>query len=300
MEGAAEGLQDRNLEGTGSQRRVTYNLGEKDYQSPPQNSPVSAANMSLTHIHHPVHDPDPSRAYEPVQYLSRNMLGGPPTSTIALKGNTPDEIIQAATTRQWEKYLSKVPYDVRPTFSAAPQSEYYGAEVLEDGQVLHKSAANNAFRAFYDEETGRCFAFACHEVTWSYQAAGDSRTAWPLELFYPSDTRLHDAMQKMLPPPEGASPEMMIFPKHATPYAPLLPSLEERLRAPYAVSEALEVRQITHHCAGPQNETGREGIDSLISNTVGQFGKPITPSTTDEDVPGTPLSARVAHTGGKL
>ncbi|KAJ7100763.1 hypothetical protein B0H15DRAFT_944053 [Mycena belliarum] len=239
--------------------------------------PRPRTNMSLTHNHHPVHDPDPSRAYEPVQYLSRNMLGGPPTSTIALKGNTPDEIIQAATTRQWEKYLSKVPYDVRPTFSAAPQSEYYGAEVLEDGQVLHKSAANNAFRAFYDEETGRCFAFACHEVTWSYQAAGDSRTAWPLELFYPSDTRLHDAMQKMLPPPEGASPEMMIFPKHATPYAPLLPSLEERLKALYA------------------NETGREGIDSLISNTVGQFGKPITPSTTDEDVPGTPLSARVAQ-----
>ncbi|KAJ7098523.1 hypothetical protein B0H15DRAFT_945039 [Mycena belliarum] len=224
-----------------------------------------------------VHDPNPSTPYEPVQYLSRKILGLPLPPVIIQHSENPAEIIDAAVARQWTKYHTKEPYDVRPTFSAAPQSEYYGTAMLNDGQLVHKSAAKNVYRAFYDQRNGSCFAFPCHEVTWSFQAASETDRVWPRELFYPSEARLHDAMKKMLPPPSGNPTEIMAFPAHSMLHPPPLPSIEERLRAPYA------------------NATGREDIDAIISNFIERH-KPSTAATVSPTAsPDTPLTDEVVR-----
>ncbi|KAJ7074936.1 hypothetical protein B0H15DRAFT_806523, partial [Mycena belliarum] len=234
------------------------------------------------------HDPDPSTPYEPVQYLSRKILGLPLPPVIVQHSENPTEIIDAAVARQWVKYHTKEPYDVRPTFSAAPQSEYYGTATLDDGQLVHKSAAKNAYRAFYDQRTGKFFAFPCHEVTWSFQAASGMDRAWPRELFYPSEARLSEAMRGMLPSPSGNPAEAAIFPAHSMPHAPPLPSIEERLRAPYAVRKFGIPKTSTHLRDVWQNATGREDIDALISNFIERHKLPtaVPPSpTTSLDTP---------------
>jgi hypothetical protein len=73
---------------------------------------------------------------------------------VALSAGGPVATIAEAVSRQWQKYAEHQPVDVDPTFSAAPQSEYYGHVVLPNGQILHRSSAANVFRIFRNRETG--------------------------------------------------------------------------------------------------------------------------------------------------
>ncbi|KAJ7735257.1 hypothetical protein DFH07DRAFT_780053 [Mycena maculata] len=91
-----------------------------------------------------------------------------------------------------------------------PQTEYYGYEVLPDGQLLHQSASLNVFRVHENPETGEPFTINSHEFTLTLQAPTDNRV-WPREVIYPSTERLKDKMAQLAPTLEPA------FPVHAVP-----------------------------------------------------------------------------------
>ncbi|KAJ7116176.1 hypothetical protein C8R46DRAFT_1051393 [Mycena filopes] len=140
----------------------------------------------------------------------------------------PIETVNDAVTRAWQKVAANQPLTVLPTFSAAPQSEYYGSIVLSDGQVLHRSSAQNVFRVFTDPITDEPFTLSCHEFIFHLAAPDDPTKAWHLELLYPNDDRIRSAMTTMSPldPPVGSD---VGFPVHATSHAPPMVPLSERL-----------------------------------------------------------------------
>ncbi|KAJ7103033.1 hypothetical protein B0H15DRAFT_942546 [Mycena belliarum] len=214
---------------------------------------------------------DPRVPYEDVQYLSKQTFRQPPMPTVVLQNEAPADIVEAAVARQWEKFLSKIPTDVRPTFSAAPQSEYYGAVKLSDGQIVHQSSAQNVFRLFHDEETGLCFSMPCHEVILHFQPSNDTTRTWSHELFYPSDARLRETMARMMPVPVGSGLPPMVFPVHATSEPPPLPSLEERLqrRAAKPAEGAVGnlVSNFLGHSAAPSNNSSEPPTDSSSEST---------------------------------
>ncbi|KAJ7905816.1 hypothetical protein B0H14DRAFT_2554251 [Mycena olivaceomarginata] len=128
--------------------------------------------------------------------------------------------------RQWQRYAAGAPLDVEPTFSAAPQSEYYGSVILPNGQRLHRSAGFNVFRIFRDHGTGQPFTMSCHEFTFHVSTPDDPQRIWDLELCYPSDERLSAAMAT-LPSIEGQEP--LSYPVHATKQAPPMIPLGHRV-----------------------------------------------------------------------
>ncbi|KAJ7507328.1 hypothetical protein B0H11DRAFT_2319204 [Mycena galericulata] len=189
--------------------------------------------MSISHSH--TDDPliriapNPDSLYEDVQYLSRHQYHHPPSVTQALDDEVSVlDIIDRAVTRHWAPYLNREEIPVNATFSAAPQSEYYGAVTLPDGQRLHRSVALNCLRIFKNPETGLPYSVSCHEVTHHLEATPDE-TLWSQELYYPSNERLHREMASMSTAPAPQADEDVGFPVHATPIPPPLPTPDERL-----------------------------------------------------------------------
>ncbi|KAJ6502984.1 hypothetical protein DFH09DRAFT_1102286 [Mycena vulgaris] len=178
------------------------------------------------------HDREP----DSVQYLLRQPLHQPPTqTTYVVNQEFLAQLVDAAVTRQWEKFIHKQPLDVRPTFAVAPQSEYYSAVIFPDGQVVHRSTSQNVWRLFENEETGRAFSVLVHEFTMHFEAPRSTDQTWQMELFYPSDAALQAAMQGMFPlePMSGNETE---FPVHATQSEPATLPIKECLEHPRAAS----------------------------------------------------------------
>ncbi|KAJ7794950.1 hypothetical protein B0H14DRAFT_3496554 [Mycena olivaceomarginata] len=138
-----------------------------------------------------------------------------------LNAGGPIATLEESVHRQWQCYATGAPLDVEPTFSAAPQSEYYGSVILPNGQRLHRSAGFNVFRIFRDHGTGQPFTMSCHEFTFHVSTPDDPQRIWDLELCYPSDEHLSAAMAT-LPSIEGQEP--LSYPVHATKQAlPMIP-----------------------------------------------------------------------------
>jgi hypothetical protein len=174
--------------------------------------------------------PDDTRTVPPllknVQYLVRAQYGDPPMPVVALNASGPIATLEESVCRQWQRSVVGLPLDVDPTFSAAPQSEYYGSVVLPNGQRLHRSAGFNVFRIFRDRSTGHPFTMSCHEFTFHVSTPDDPQRIWDLELCYPSDERLSAAMAT-LPSTEGQEP--LSYPVHATTQAPPMIPLSHRI-----------------------------------------------------------------------
>ncbi|KAJ7431343.1 hypothetical protein FB451DRAFT_1489098 [Mycena latifolia] len=214
--------------------------------------------------------------FEPVQYLSHHAYRHPPTPAIVLNGETPAQIIDGAVTRQWGRYFSKAPTSIRPTFSAAPQSEYYGAVTLPDGQIVHRSSGQNTFRFFFDEDTGDYWTIPCHEVIWSFQAPVDPTLTWQYELFYPSNERLHRAMENMMPASGTTTP--LDFPVHATNQTPSLPRRVASLGAVLAVRPIFPI-PVRGTKRERQESSGNRTVDALITDLLGPHTLPTPPLT---------------------
>jgi hypothetical protein len=202
--------------------------------------PVAASAMSVEPFNSSVQE-RPEEPYEDIQYLSRLSFQHPPIAVADIGASNPSAILNGAVARQWIKYQNREPLQVRPTFAAAPQSEYYGAVELSNGQVVHRSSAQNVFRAFQDPETGLPFTIPCHEFVLSYQIPSDPTKTWPLETPYPSNTRLQHAMERMTPPGVDATADDAAFPVHATWYAPPMLPMEDRMRMPITPLNELEI-----------------------------------------------------------
>ncbi|KAJ7693138.1 hypothetical protein B0H17DRAFT_1199971 [Mycena rosella] len=168
------------------------------------------------------HNTNPNIPYEIVQYLSCEHTNQSLPVIVPLELETPLQIIDAAVSRQWVNYLTKTPIDVCPTFSTAPQSEYYGSVTLPDGQVVHQSSSQNVFRVFSDKETGRPFTISGHEVTLHFSSPLDNQSTWQMELFIPADDRLRAALEAMMPT-DGTAASESAFPVHATFRMPPMP-----------------------------------------------------------------------------
>ncbi|KAJ6511295.1 hypothetical protein C8R47DRAFT_1064894 [Mycena vitilis] len=191
---------------------------------------VNPRPESPLHVH-PVMTPAPTipyalpfvnNPYESVQYLSRQQFQRPPPLFLDCPPRPEDALaaIQEVLHEQWGKYRHSMPIDVRPTFSAAPQSKYVGSYTFPDGQLVHRSVAMNNLEVLTDERTGLPYTITGHTVrdTFSVPLAADA--VWPLELVYPSNERLHEEMSRCMQEiPDGDSG----FPVHATTLQPPLP-----------------------------------------------------------------------------
>ncbi|KAJ7429142.1 hypothetical protein B0H11DRAFT_1945765 [Mycena galericulata] len=122
----------------------------------------------------------PNSSFETVQYLSRNHYHRPGPPDARLGGDSPDAAIQRA----------KRPLDVHPAFSASPQSFYLGSSTREDGQVVHDMVNLNSIQVLYNPEDGRPFTLTGHLYSHLLQSPSATSVVWPLEIPYPSDTRI--------------------------------------------------------------------------------------------------------------
>jgi hypothetical protein len=118
---------------------------------------------------------------------------------VALNASGPVVTITEAVSHQWQKYTEHQLLDIGPTFSAAPQSEYYGHVVLPSGQTLHRSSATNVFRIFRNCKTGAPFTMSCHEFTFHITTPDDPQSVWDFELCFPEANRLRQAMATLVP-----------------------------------------------------------------------------------------------------
>lgn len=219
-------------------------------------------------------------SYETVQYLSRQHLETPPPAVVPVVDESPLQLLDGALTRQWTKFLNNTPIDVRPTFVAAPQSEYYGAVTLADGQIVHQSSAQNAFRVFNDVGSGAPFTLAGHEVTLHFSSPRNPHESWPMELVLPSDERLREVMGAMTP--EGAPPlEDPAFPVHAVAQPPPMISNEERrLQMMRVISLFLPGNSATYHPLQTRNTL--DPLETLLMRPL----SPLSPLSTisEEDL----------------
>ncbi|KAJ7645044.1 hypothetical protein DFH06DRAFT_1333344 [Mycena polygramma] len=179
----------------------------------------------------PYVSPFSTAPYEHIQYLSRQQFHHPPPNTTIPPPHPNDALssIESVLHEQWGKYLRREAADVLPAFSAAPQSKYIGCYTRPDGQQIHRSVAMNSLEVLTDERTGRPYSLVGHTVRDTYAVPTSEDTVWPLELFYPTNDRLHEAMVQCLrdPPSDGDSG----FPVHARTDCPPLPGFDDPLSA---------------------------------------------------------------------
>ncbi|KAK7007323.1 hypothetical protein R3P38DRAFT_2553532 [Favolaschia claudopus] len=169
----------------------------------------------------------PPGPYEEIQYMARSALPMIDLPTTPLNPLGPIATIGDGLQRVWHDYYSKRPIATEPTFFAAPQSEFHGAVVLPDGQVVYRSSAYNAYHLFPDPIHQRTLAVTGHSFTFTVASPSDPATPWKLEAPYPAPERLIEAMkgydsQKDQPP--------LRFPTNATRVPPPLVAAHHRVR----------------------------------------------------------------------
>ncbi|KAJ6447505.1 hypothetical protein C8R47DRAFT_1085259 [Mycena vitilis] len=188
----------------------------------PESAPPSLPRL-------PYVSPFSTAPYENIQYLSRQQFHQPPTVASMSPPHPNDALasIESVLHEQWGRYMRREPVDVLPAFTAAPQSKYIGSYTSPGGQQVHRSIAMNSLEVLTDEHTGRPYSLVGHTVRDTYAAPASENAVWPLELFYPTNERLHGAMAQCLrePPADDDSG----FPVHATSTCPPLPGFADPL-----------------------------------------------------------------------
>ncbi|KAJ7132022.1 hypothetical protein C8R44DRAFT_871026 [Mycena epipterygia] len=176
-------------------------------------------------------------SYDEVQFLSRQHFHHPHVPAITLASDDPVAAIEAAVLHHWAKIDADGTVAVSPTFSAAPQSEYYGSITLPNGQVLHRSVAANVFQVIKNEETNVPFTFHGHEFNFMLVTPPDPASPWSLELPYPSNAQLHAEMAAMTPIdlPCIGDPG---FPVHATEQPLPMTAVRQRIQEAHAAAHA--------------------------------------------------------------
>ncbi|KAJ7018497.1 hypothetical protein C8F04DRAFT_1327408 [Mycena alexandri] len=197
---------------------------------------------------------------EQFQYLSRQTYSEPPVPVVRINNSGPIDTVEDAVARQWKKIATNQPIDVDPTFSAAPQSEYYGSVTLPNGQELHRSSAQNVFRVFRNRETGLPYTLSCHEFSFHLTTPRNPHQTWNLELVYPNNTRLFDAMKTMSP---LDADDDVGFPVHATQQSPPLVPMAQRLRLPMNIFADSTVQTVEAEARRLNDERGVRPEDTI-------------------------------------
>ncbi|KAJ7743389.1 hypothetical protein B0H16DRAFT_1727776 [Mycena metata] len=240
-----------------------YKKGEQLAVDKPTFTRLFQLLMSLSH--QPTNQLPFSPPPEAFQYLSRLAFSEPPVPVVRISAAGPVETVVNAVARQWRKVADNQPIDVDPTFSAAPQSEYYGCVTLPNGQELHQSSAQNVFRVFRNRTTGLPYTLSCHEFTFHLATPRNPQQTWSLELVYPNDSRLHDAMKGMSPldAEDGVG-----FPVHATPQAPPMVPMAERLHVRISTPDVAPDARVAKAPTCPENERGVRPEDTQLNAPV--------------------------------
>ncbi|KAJ7823918.1 hypothetical protein B0H13DRAFT_1919379 [Mycena leptocephala] len=218
--------------------------------------------------------PKPNVPYEDVQYLLRQGYSEPPPMALPVEARESLGALEGVLTRHWAKYLNKIPIDVDLMFTIAPQCDYLGQYSLPDGQVVHRSAALNAYKILKDRRTGRYFTLAGHDITDTFQPPSSQNQTWQMEMFYPSEERLNEEMHRLAPTHLNPDPDLA-FPIHATLQEPPLPSIEERLgirsnHEPLTVSPS-EIFSANFQTADPHVETGFRARTNTAWPSIDEF-----------------------------
>ncbi|KAJ7090801.1 hypothetical protein B0H15DRAFT_800058 [Mycena belliarum] len=182
------------------------------------------------------------------QYLSRRAFNEPPATALTLDTANPIAAIDGGALRVWLQHEEDRAPEIAPTFAAAPHSEYFGSEVLPDGQRVHHHAAYNVLRVLKNMENKQAFTIAGHEFVTTLEVPPPG-VVWSREVPYPTDEELRREMMRLTPndpPADGCSG----FPTHATKEAPPMPTLKERL-------DAQQVRVVKHK---PSSRTNCWGV----------------------------------------
>ncbi|KAJ6479996.1 hypothetical protein C8R47DRAFT_1285354 [Mycena vitilis] len=182
--------------------------------------------------------------FENVQYLSRQQFHQPPPVTLAQPPSSEDALaaIQGILYDQWGKFNHRQPIDVRPTFSAAPQSLYIGSYSDPNGQLVHRSIAMNNLEVLTDGQTGLPYTITGHTVRDTYAVPASQNVVWPLELIYPSNDRIRTEMDRCMNTPTTDDGDAG-FPVHASQTCPPLGSAMEY---PWVSDFIADVNEGTH------------------------------------------------------
>ncbi|KAJ7104378.1 hypothetical protein B0H15DRAFT_942371 [Mycena belliarum] len=156
-----------------------------------------------------------------IQYLSRRRYHHPHAPTAFMHSNDPVAVIDEAVREEWNRFERDEPASVDPSFSAAPQSVYFGSAVLPDGQRVHYHVALNNLQILKNKDTNRPFSIAGHTLGVTIESTPEG-TAWNRELFYPIDSAIREEMNRMAPGTPLDEFDVG-FPVHSTSRAPPLP-----------------------------------------------------------------------------
>ncbi|KAJ6559126.1 hypothetical protein DFH09DRAFT_1316887 [Mycena vulgaris] len=213
-----------------------------------------------------IFDPDPTpRVHaellpgspEPPLYFSRQRYHHGYDPDVVLGTLEPSSAIETAVLRFWQKHDSEEGADCLPTFSAAPQSEYYGYAILAGGQRAHHSIDMNNFKIYQNPKTGKAFSVQGHTLSITLELPTNPYEPWFYEMPFPTSAQLREAMLAMAPhdpPAEGETG----FPLHTTTLEPPLLTFQQRLRA-VLVRQPASVREAWAHILKPENRTVRPG-----------------------------------------
>ncbi|KAF8170611.1 hypothetical protein K438DRAFT_2059862 [Mycena galopus ATCC 62051] len=233
--------------------------------------------------------------FQEIQYLSRSQSASPPLSAVALNASGPVVTIVDAVTQQWQGLNNDQPLVANPTFVAAPNAVYDGEVQLPSGQVLHRSTALNAFHVIRNGETGLPVTMSCHKFTFHLAAPSDPQQVWELEVPYPTNERLQQAMTTM----SLDAHEELSYPTCATKEAPPMMPLEQRIRLNKVDSSDIENEaylpspQLSHDGAAPAEDVVAQTLTSVsplvlrlaidtgimrVAEDIGELERPKTPT----------------------
>ncbi|KAJ7109526.1 hypothetical protein C8R44DRAFT_884552 [Mycena epipterygia] len=135
-------------------------------------------------------------AFERIQYLSREYSHhpGPPDAQFIV--DSPESAIQQAVKLQWDNYIQRRPLTVRPAFTVSPQSIYLGSTEGHDGQIIHDTVNLNAVHTLYNSSDGQPCTLHGHSFSRFIQTPLTASALWSLEVPYPSDVRIQEAMDR--------------------------------------------------------------------------------------------------------
>jgi hypothetical protein len=137
--------------------------------------------------------------YENIQYLSRDHIHHPGIPDDFLGTDSPDQAIQRAVSAQWDNYIQQRPLTVRPSFSASPQTIYLGNRRLANGETAHDMVNLNSLLLINNRHDGHPSLITGHSYTHLIAAPTSASQIWHLEVPYPADARIREAMDSFTP-----------------------------------------------------------------------------------------------------
>ncbi|KAJ7162766.1 hypothetical protein C8R43DRAFT_947239 [Mycena crocata] len=255
-------------------QRLLQHLYKIPRETDKENHQLTESGMSSL----PVQPPSPVlNTNEAIQYLSRAHLSLPIPADTVRPGATPDETLRETVSGQWERYIRREDIDVRPSFAASPQTVYFGAQVNGDGHTVHEMANLNQSYILTGPD-GQPRIIMGHSFTHLVQAPRDPAQTWSLEVPYPADARLTQAMTSYV---SSSDDVPCTFPTQASSTPP--PLGPEHM---YQVPTAQPMTQIPadlRYTFGTIDQPPNE--ENMVSPSKRKLIPALTDSLQDEDVP---------------